>query len=121
MELINQVLDLAQIETGHIALSLGKIQVEKVCLECLSLIERQAKQRGLNIISDLNATYFINVDYTRFKQVLINLLSNAVKYNNEGGSLTLASNNTADNCIRISVTDTGVNVTNNRHGSLYRR
>lgn len=110
LELIDQVLDLATIEAGKLKISLEEIELDKVCRESLALIEKSARDRGLNIESDVEESHCIKADYTRFKQVLLNLLSNAVKYNREGGRILLASKDVPDNIVRISVTDTGAGI-----------
>ncbi|MCK5666415.1 MAG: PAS domain S-box protein, partial [Thiotrichaceae bacterium] len=119
LELINQVLDLSRIESGKMELFSESIQLDKICKECISLIEKQAYQRSLTILTQLNSSNTIHADYTRFKQVLINLLSNAVKYNNEGGKITLSSINVSDNKVRISISDTGQGISREDQNRLY--
>lgn len=119
LELINQVLDLARIEAGKMEVSIEEVRLGEICKECLSLIDKQANARSLNIDSDLGATNTIKADYTRFKQVLLNVLSNAVKYNREGGSITLISRDVPDNMVRISVTDTGEGIPLDKQAGLF--
>ena len=73
LELIDQVLDLAKIETENLEVSLTDVVLDGVCRECLVLIDRSAMDKGLSIDSQLGAGHTIKVDYTRFKQVLLNL------------------------------------------------
>lgn len=119
LELIDQVLDLAKIETGKLGLSLEVIALDDVCRECLEMIDKSATDRRLSLESNLGATRNIKVDYTRFRQVLLNLLSNAVKYNREGGSVTLISENISDNRVRISVADTGTGIAEDKQAGLF--
>ncbi|MBT4518723.1 MAG: PAS domain S-box protein [Halieaceae bacterium] len=119
LELIDQVLDLAKIESGQLKISMEEVVLNKVCQECLELIEKSALDRRLKIEYDLSAARTIKVDYTRFKQVLLNLLSNAVKYNREGGSITLASKDASGNRIRISVSDTGAGIAEDDQAGLF--
>ena len=118
MSLINEVLDLSKIESGHIELSINEVILCKVINESLQLILPLAQKRGIEIqlVKDGNKISLEELskqedsawlDETRFKQIVLNLLSNAVKYNNERGKITLASENISDNFFRISVTDTG--------------
>jgi PAS domain S-box-containing protein len=105
--LINEVLDLAKVESGHIDLSLEPVEICPVVEECLSLIQTQANKRGIQISHSGLAGMAVRADRTRLKQVLLNLLSNAVKYNHEGGSIRLSLEPREEEYLRIRVTDTG--------------
>jgi PAS domain S-box-containing protein len=109
LELINEILDLAVVESGRLALSLEPVSLPEVMLECQAMIEPQAQKRGIRMTfpSFANPCY-IKADHTRVKQVLINLLSNAIKYNQAGGSVAVDCVLTNPDRVRISVKDTGV-------------
>ena len=109
LELINEILDLAQIESGKLSLSPEPTSLGEVLLECQAMIEPQAQARGISMtFPQLVAPCFVAADRTRLKQVLINLLSNAIKYNKTGGTVVVD----CDGCgtpgrIRLNVRDTG--------------
>ncbi len=106
--LINEILDLAAIESGQLALSMEVVSLADVLLECAAIVEPQAQQHGISVtFAQLDQPVFVNADHTRVKQVLINLLSNAIKYNKVDGTVTVACTSLAAR-IRISVEDTGV-------------
>ena len=108
LDLINEILDLAQIESGKLALSREPTSLEEVMLECQAMIEPQAQKRGIRMTFPTFAVpCFVDADRTRLKQVLINLLSNAIKYNKPGGTVVVDCNCTSPNLIRISVRDSG--------------
>lgn len=108
LELINEVLDLALIESGKLSLSLEPVLLSDILQECEAMIETQAQQRGISIsFEPVDNSYCVRGDRTRLKQVLINLLSNATKYNKHEGSVKVCCELTALNTIRISVHDTG--------------
>jgi len=108
LDLINEILDLALIESGKLPLSLEPTSLTDVVRECHAMIEPQAQKRGIRVtFSPLDIPYFVNADRTRLKQVLINLLSNAVKYNREGGSILVEYSMGTPGRIRICVRDTG--------------
>ena len=108
LELINEILDLALIESGKVSLSLESISLAEVMKECQAMIEPQAQKRGISVaFPQSEIPYFVKADRTRVKQTLINLLSNAIKYNRVGGTVEVTCGaNTAER-IRISVQDTG--------------
>ncbi len=113
LDLINEILDLAQIESGKMALSREPTSLDEVMLECQAMIEPQGQKRGIKMTFPRpGIPYFVDADRTRLKQVLINLLSNAIKYNQANGTVAvdftlLASVATTPERVRISVRDSG--------------
>ena len=90
LELINEILDLAQIESGRLALSLEPTSLAEVMLECQAMIEPQGQKRGIKMtFPQFDLPCFVDADRTRLKQVLINLLSNAIKYNQPNGTVVV--------------------------------
>ncbi len=108
LKLINEILDLARIESGRLSISPEPLSMASILIECQAMIEPQAQKRGIGITfppSDI--PHFVHADRTRVKQVLINLLSNAIKYNKAGGTVVVECFDSAPERIRISVKDTG--------------
>jgi CheY-like chemotaxis protein len=112
LDLINEILDLAQIESGKLALSLEPTSLEEVMAECQDMIEPQGQKRGIEMTFPcFAAPSFVDADRTRLKQVIINLLSNAIKYNRANGTVVVACAPSGPERIRISVRDTGAGLT----------
>ena len=108
LELINEILDLARIESGRLTLSREPVSLDHLILECQAMIEPQAQKRDIRIrFPHFDAPSFVFADRTRLKQVLINLLFNAVKYNKAGGMVTVDCTPAPPHSIRISISDTG--------------
>lgn len=108
LELINDILDLAVIESGRLSLSLEAVSLPEVMLECQAMIEPQALKRGISMkFPEFTKPCFIRADRTRVKQVLINLLSNAIKYNLPDGSVEVQVEVVVPGRVRMRVQDTG--------------
>ena len=108
LELINEILDLAQIESGKLALSLEPVSLAEVMSECQAMIEPQGQRRCIAMsYPGFDAPCFVNADRTRVKQVLINLLSNAIKYNQQNGTVVVDFSKSAPDRVRITVRDSG--------------
>ena len=106
--LINEVLDLAKVESGTLTLSLEPVGLSELMAECEEMIGPLAEKRNIRMLFPQHAALHVVADRTRLKQVLLNLLSNAIKYNREGGSITVACSESAPGRGRITVQDTGV-------------
>ena len=108
LELVNEVLDLATIESGKLSLALEPTLLSSILLECQSMVEPLANQRAIGLsFPRLDAPFFVQADRIRVKQVLINLLSNAIKYNRLGGTVAMTCTVSAPELIRICIADTG--------------
>lgn len=119
LELINQVLDLARVESGHMTLSQEKVNASNVCKDALVLVENLAADREIELLSDLDEDLFIKVDYTRLKQALLNLLSNAIKYNRRSGRVILTCRTTSSGKARFTVSDTGEGIPHEKQKGLF--
>ena len=120
LELINEILDLALIESGKLSLSLEPISLAEVMHECQAMIEPQAQKRGISVaFPQFECAYFVKADRTRVKQVLINLLSNAIKYNKVGGTVVVDCTASTPGRIRICVKDSGEGLTPDKLTQLF--
>jgi CheY-like chemotaxis protein len=120
LELINEILDLALIESGRLSLSLEPMSLVDVMLECQAMIEPQAQKNGIRMsFPQFEIPYFVHADRTRVKQVLINLLSNAIKYNRAQGAVEVTCSANAEKRIRISVQDTGEGLSPEKLAQLF--
>jgi EAL domain-containing protein (putative c-di-GMP-specific phosphodiesterase class I)/signal transduction histidine kinase/HPt (histidine-containing phosphotransfer) domain-containing protein len=109
LTLINEVLDLAKVESGHIELSMEPLLVDTLVEEVCSLVKSmaEAKKIHLNYVSDIPGAA-VHCDLVRLRQVLLNLLSNGIKYNREYGSLHVRSTSSSEpDRLRITISDTG--------------
>jgi CheY-like chemotaxis protein/nitrogen-specific signal transduction histidine kinase len=108
LNLINEILNLAVIESGKVSLSGEPVSLHEVMLECQAMMEPQAQQRGISMtFPQFDNPCFVTSDRTRLKQILINLLSNAIKYNTVRGTVVVDYTVSAPDRIRINIKDTG--------------
>ena len=108
LNLINEILDLAVIESGKLFLSLEPVPLDDVLDECQAMMEAQALQHGIRLtFPQSGEPRFVWADETRLKQVIINLLSNAIKYNKDKGSVVVTCTDLDNDRIRIGFRDTG--------------
>ena len=117
LQLINEVLDLAVVESGSLPVHLQPVALGPVLAEALSLLQPLAHSQGIHLpvaATGLHDGAAVQADPVRLKQVLLNLLGNAIKYNRPQGRVTLACQGLAQAGgapgsagWRISVQDTG--------------
>ena len=118
--LINEVLDIARIEAGKLAMSPEPVLVAEVLRGALDLIRPQAAGRGIQLLESVPVERYVTADRQRLQQVLLNLLSNAVKYNREGGAVRVGCEDGPSSRIRFTVTDTGAGITPDMIDRLFR-
>ena len=111
LELINEVLDIARIEAGHLSLSTEPVSVAEAAHHVIDLVRPLADHRRIAVGVDeaVDPTLHVHADRQRLMQVLMNLVGNAVKYNREGGRVRLTWT-AADGRVRVCVTDNGAGI-----------
>ena len=120
LRLINEILDLAMIESGKITMSAEPMSLSDVLTDCHELVSPQARSRGISLIFPAHTCpFYIHADRTRVKQIIINLLSNAIKYNCQNGSVAVACVEGEGEMVRLSVTDTGSGLTEDQVAQLF--
>jgi signal transduction histidine kinase len=111
LTLINEVLDIARIEAGHLSLSMEPVQALEIVDLAVELIRPLAAHRGISLTIDRAASEFVVLaDRQRLNQILLNLLSNAVKYNRDRGTVTIGFHPVDGGRLRLTVTDTGAGI-----------
>jgi len=121
LTLINEVLDIARIEAGHLTLSPEPILVSEALDEALDLVAPLALHRGISVSRQVAETWkqHIQADRQRLKQVILNLLSNAIKYNRDGGSVTVSCVAKAGDRLRMEIKDTGLGIPASKMSLLF--
>lgn len=114
LELINEVLDLARIESGKIAFSPEPVKISELLFEMIDIVHPQTISKGITIeVIDSAAIHcFVQSDRQRLKQVLLNILSNAIKYNKHNGKVWIKVERQEPTLegeipVRIAIRDTG--------------
>ena len=121
LEIINEILDLAQIEAGKVSLSMEAFDLVELTQEVLPLMSPLAQKKGIRIENNTLklGSLMVWADRTKMKQVFINLISNAIKYNRENGSVTLNAERKASGRICASVTDMGEGIPQEKLETLF--
>ena len=121
LDLINEILDLAQIESGTLALALAPVALGELLQDCRAMIEPMAAQRHIRLVfPDRHAAPLVKADQTRLKQLLLNLLSNAIKYNRPDGSVSVDCIAVDAGRTRIRVSDSGTGLDAQSIAALFR-
>jgi PAS domain S-box-containing protein len=107
LSLINEILDLAKIESGTVTLSMESIGLAELILEIREMVEPLGARRHISMLFPIEEGLHVLADRTRLKQVILNLVSNGIKYNRERGALIVDCSLSAQGRVQISVQDTG--------------
>jgi len=119
LSMIDEVLDLARIESGGLRLSLEAVDACQMVDECLLLVGPLAAQHRITLkplVSD--GPCLVRADRTRLRQVLVNLLTNGIKYNHAGGHVGVAITGTAG-AVQVAVSDGGNGLTPQQLAALF--
>ncbi len=108
LHLIDDVLDLARIEAGRLALRLQPVALAPLVDECVGLLAALARDAGVELLVEPGPASQVHADPLRLKQVLLNLMSNAIKYGRRGGRTRVRWRPTADERVRVAVQDEGL-------------
>lgn len=122
IRLVNNMLNIARIEEGRMVYQMGVVELDKVAREIVKNFETEAQNKGLQIYltapENLNSKVYVDPD--RIYEVVGNFVSNSVKYT-EKGSVTVKLSNPNSQTIRMEVIDTGVGVTKDEQGKLFKK
>ncbi len=120
LDLINEILDLALIESGKLLLSLEPMSLDEVMVECQGMIEPQASKYQVSMnFQTMPKPCFVRADRTRVKQILLNLLSNAIKYNHPGGAVSIECTPRSPERLRVTIRDTGAGLSPDQLAQLF--
>lgn len=109
LDMVNEILDLARIERGHLELNVEPLPLAPVIGSCLEQVRPLADARRISASAALAPHFVVRSDPVRTRQVFLNLLSNAIKYNREGGEIRVTARPAGD-MVRIEVADTGIGI-----------
>ena len=113
LSLINDILDLSRIESGHMSVSVEDVQLKPLIDDLIPFIQTQIQSLNLHIEESYPAnisSLFVKADHIKLKQVLLNLLSNAAKYNKPDGTIKIIISSTYKSSLRIAIQDTGYGI-----------
>jgi PAS domain S-box-containing protein len=120
LHLIDDILDLARIESGKLAFSTERLRVREVLDEVIATLQPMAARQDIRLeFEDTVTDSTVAADRTRFAQVLMNFGSNAIKYNRPGGQVTFRVSNLNGAYVRVAVRDSGLGIPADQQGKLF--
>ncbi|MBD3669694.1 MAG: response regulator [Gammaproteobacteria bacterium] len=121
-DLINQVLDIAKIETNKAPVELRAVDIRSMLRETMKLMRPLAVQHQVHLKDDSveieTDASWVTADPLRLRQVLINLISNAIKYNREQGDVSIRCM-LHDGFVRIEIEDNGIGIAPDKHEEIF--
>ncbi|MDP2965868.1 MAG: ATP-binding protein, partial [Pelolinea sp.] len=118
LEMVNTLLDVSVIESGHLELHLSKGAVKPLLEEHIQISRLLADKKNITIHSSLHDTPDISFDKDRISQVFDNIISNAIKYSPQGSSIYVSLDST-NGYVRVSVRDEGPGISREEQGKLF--
>lgn len=121
LDLINEVLDLSKVETGHVKITLEPVNIFDLKNEIINLSKPIANEKKISILDNpaADANLYVKADRVHLKQVLINLVSNSIKFNQTNGQVTFDYFLKNQNIVVIKVTDTGRGIPKDKYKEVF--
>lgn len=109
--LVNELLDIAKMESGTIQLQYCKTDVNKIVSKMIKKFSNLATEQSITLVSDFGKYLGeANLDPDRIEQVLTNLIDNAIRHTPKGGEIILRAKRSNPNTILLEVQDTGIGI-----------
>ena len=118
--LLENLLNWSQIQKGTIPFNPEAVQIGLVIGESIEMIQEQAKNKGIEITTDIPDATVVFADSNMLQTIVRNLVSNAIKYTNKGGRIILSIETTDDKNIGIAIRDTGIGMSSEIVDKLFR-
>lgn len=120
MQMIEKILDFSKVDSSSFAVNMENILPGEIVYECVSLTEHLTQTNNIALIVEesVHEMPTIQVDRTRFKQILVNLISNAIKYNIPNGAVTISASASHDT-VMLTVIDTGIGIALEKQAELF--
>jgi signal transduction histidine kinase len=119
LRLVNEVLNLARIEAGHVDFSITRVSLRTIVEDVRPMIEPQMGAAALAFTSDVPDDLMVLADRGKAEQVLINLLTNAVKFTPAGGRVTLRAQAAGADRALLHVSDTGIGISGDKLAGVF--
>ncbi len=121
LELLNDILDVARIESGKVELLLDTVAVDSLCEVSVRLVNQTAQEKGVQISVKIDPDCVtLGADMLRLKQILVNLLGNAIKFSESGSEVVLAvTGDSEQGKICFSVRDQGIGIDSKKMDRLF--
>lgn len=119
LNLIENLLHWSRSQTGKIQIIPKELQLNSLVSEVISVLEMQAKAKEIKLVTDIDPNLAITGDYDTISTVIRNLTSNAIKFSNTGGVVSINASQ-SNGTVRLSVTDTGVGISPENIGKLFK-
>lgn len=118
--LLENLLKWAQIQQGEIPFTPEAVQLKPIVDECIVTVHETAKNKGIDIVYTIPENTVVFADSNMFQTVIRNLISNAIKFTPKGGKVSLSANVTTKNSVEISISDTGIGMSQSMVDNLFR-
>jgi signal transduction histidine kinase len=121
-DMINDILDLAKMESGKMELRLTQFEIAKVITAQCDLVRTLAEEKNIDIAADVQPNLpMMTQDQIKVQQILTNLLSNAIKFTPEGGRISVTAKRTTNDELILQVEDTGVGIADDDHHIIFEK
>ncbi len=105
--LIQEIIDLRRIESGHSPRKVRHIDVSDLCNDTIATFDDMAERNHITVVNEVTPGITWNTDYSSINKIITNLISNAFKYTPAGGTIKVKLDKNPENKLRLEVWNTG--------------
>lgn len=121
VKIINNLMDINKIESGYLKLDMRNCNIINIVEDITLSIASYIEDKNISLIFDTDIEEkVIACDPDKIERIVLNLISNSVKFTNPGGTIKVQINNNK-HCIKISISDTGIGIPENKLGTIFDR
>lgn len=117
--LINEILDLSRLESGHMQFNIESVSLPRLVAECVTMVRPLADKDQIRLEIAATGSAYVLADTMRLKQAILNLLSNAIKYNRPEGTVVISWQAMDDEHYRLSIRDSGIGIATEMHKRVF--
>jgi PAS domain S-box-containing protein len=118
--LLENLLEWSRLQRGGIDFIPVKINTREKIEQCIDVLSEAAHKKNIEIISSFTSDIYANVDNHMFDSIIRNLLSNSIKFSKLSGSIHVTQNFNQSNDLKISISDTGIGMTEELKNKLFK-
>ncbi len=118
--LLHNLLEWAYMQKGQIKFEPINVPIKSLVDESVEILTARAKEKNISIINNVDNSIYVKVDKSMIQTVIRNIVNNALKFTKDSGSIIITTKDHGSDMVEITITDTGVGMTDDDKNKLFK-